>query len=67
MRAYIVKTGDGYLFPYEGDVSFTDNERQAGHFSNINEAHDTAKGIGYVAGNYQIIPVEVNSDNRITN
>lgn len=67
MRAYIVKTSDGYLYPNEGDVSFTDNETHAGHFLNTEEAHDTAQGLGYPEGNYQVIPIDVKSDTLIRN
>lgn len=67
MRAYIVKTGDGYLYPYEGDVSFTDDENHAGHFLNTDEAHGTAQGLGYAEGSYQVTPVDVKSDNLIRN
>lgn len=67
MCAYIVKTGDGYLYPYEGGVSFTDDENHAGHFLNTDEAHDTAEGLGYVEGSYQVIPIDVESKDLITN
>lgn len=67
MRAYIVKTGDGYLYPYEGDVSFTEDEAHAGRFLNTEEARDTAQGLGYTEGNYQVIPIDVKSDNLIRN
>lgn len=58
MQAFIVKTRDGYLYPYQGDVSFTDNKDHAGHFPDADEANDTAQGLGYTVGSYQVIQVE---------
>jgi hypothetical protein len=57
MHTYIVKTEDGYLYLYEGKVSFTDDESHAGHFRNEEEAHVTAQLFGYSEVNYKVIPV----------
>ena len=58
---YIVKTDDGYLYPYAGDVLFMDDENQAGHFHNKDEADVIAQGLGYQEGSYQVFPVDVNN------
>ncbi|MGE5622474.1 MAG: hypothetical protein ACM3WS_04895 [Bacillota bacterium] len=59
MHAYIVKTGDGYLYPFADDVSLTDHEDQAGHFLSMDEAHRIAQGRGYREGTYEVLAVEV--------
>ena len=59
MHAYIVKTGDGYLYPFADDVSLTDQEEQAGHFPSMDEAHRVAQERGYREGTYAVLAVEV--------
>lgn len=59
MHAYIVKTGDGYLYPFADDVSLTDHEDQAGHFLSMEEAHRVAQGRGYREGSYDVLAVDV--------
>lgn len=59
MHAYIVKTHDGYLYPFAGDVSLTDKEEQAGHFLSTNEAREVASLRGYYDGNFEVLPVEI--------
>lgn len=61
MHAYIVKTRDGYLYPFAGDVSLTDDQSQAGHFLSTKEARETAESRGYYDGGFDIIRVEVDS------
>lgn len=59
MHAYIVKTADGYLYPFAGDVSLTDREDQAGHYLSTGEAAGTAERLGYKEGSFRVIAVEV--------
>lgn len=59
MHAYIVKTRDGYLYPFAGDVSLTDDEAQAGHFKSLDEARETAEVRGYYDGGFEILRVEI--------
>lgn len=59
MHAYIVKTHDGYLYPFAGDVSLTDDESQAGHFLSTEEAREMAESRGYYDGGFDILRVEV--------
>lgn len=59
MHAYIVKTHDGYLYPFADDVSLTDDESQAGHFLSTEEACNMAELGGYDDGKFHIIRVEV--------
>lgn len=59
MHAYIVKTRDGYLYPFAGDVSLTDDESQAGHFLSTREAREIAESRGYYDGGFDIIRVEI--------
>lgn len=65
MRAYIVKTPDGYLHPHDGDVSWTDDESKAGHFLDEEEADDTAQNLQYPQGSYRVIPVEVTPEKLV--
>lgn len=65
MHVYIVKTGDGYLYPFADDVSLTDHEDQAGHFLSIDEAHRLAQERGYREGSYEVLAVEVDDRNLI--
>lgn len=62
MHAYIVKTRDGYLYPFAGDVSLTDDALQAGHFLDVGEARRMAQERGYTDGGFEIFPVEVSRD-----
>ncbi|HYD95553.1 MAG TPA: hypothetical protein VEC01_09540 [Noviherbaspirillum sp.] len=62
MRAYIVKTPDGYLYPFAGDVSLTDDQALAGHFLSIEEAREIAESRGYYNGGFNIIRVDVEQD-----
>lgn len=65
MHAYIVKTGDGYLYPFAGDVSLTDHEDQAGHYLSMDEAQRTAQARGYREGTYEVLAVEVDEKKLI--
>lgn len=59
MHAYIVKTHDGYLYPFAGDVSLTDDQTQAGHFLSTEEAREMAESRGYYNGGFDILRVDV--------
>lgn len=59
MHAYIIKTPDGYLYPFAGDVSLTDDPAQAGYYHSTDEARLVAEGRGYYDGGYEILRVEV--------
>lgn len=59
MHAYVVKTRDGYLYPFAGDVSLTDDESQAGHFLSAGEAREVAESRGYYNGGFDVLPVEI--------
>lgn len=59
MHAYIVKTHDGYLYPFAGDVSLTDDASQAGHFLSTEEAREMAESRGYYNGGFDILRIEV--------
>lgn len=59
MHAYIVKTSDGYLYPFAGDVSLTDDASQAGHFLSAEEARELAASRGYYNGGFEVLRVEV--------
>ncbi len=59
MRTYVVKTENGYLYPFQGSVSFTDDESHAGHFLLVDEAHVIAQIFGYLEEQYQVIAVEI--------
>jgi hypothetical protein len=59
MHAYIVKTSDGYLYPFAGDVSLTDDKEQAGHYLSTDEARQTAEERGYYDGGFEIVRVEI--------
>ena len=63
MYAYIVKTQDGYLYPFADDVSLTDDESQAGRFSSADEARQTAEERGYYDGGFQVIRIAVDERN----
>lgn len=59
MHAYIVKTHDGYLYPFADDVSLTDDASQAGHFLSADEARELAESRGYYDGRFEVLRVEV--------
>lgn len=59
MHAYIVRTPEGYLYPFAGDVSLTDDPSQAGHFLSTDEAREVAALGGYYDGNFDVLRVEV--------
>ncbi len=59
MHAYIVRTPEGYLYPFAGDVSLTDDPSLAGHFMSTDEARETAELRGYYDGNFDVLRVEV--------
>lgn len=63
-QVFIVRTRDGYLYPSDGDVSWTDDKDRAGHFLSGDEANDTAQALGYGIGSFQVIPVDVD-ENRL--
>jgi len=58
-RVWIVKTPDGYLCPMDGDVGFVDEECDAGHFLDEEEARDTAMLVG---GPFDVVKVMVPAD-----
>jgi hypothetical protein len=62
MRVYIVKTPDGYLYPFAGDVSLTDDAAQAGHFLSAGEARELAESRGYYDGGFNILRTEVDEE-----
>jgi hypothetical protein len=62
MHAFIIKTKDGYLYPFAGDLSLTDDETQAGRFDSVDEARQTAESRGYYDGGFEIIRVELDGD-----
>ncbi|HCY61672.1 MAG TPA: hypothetical protein DHV59_02270 [Oxalobacteraceae bacterium] len=59
MRTYVVKTANGYLYPFQGAISFTDDQAHAGHFLMPDEAHILAQIFGYTEERYEIIAVEM--------
>lgn len=59
MHAYIVKTHDGYLYPFAGDVSLTDEQDQAGQYRSAREASEAAQELGYKEGTYEVIALDV--------
>jgi hypothetical protein len=59
MHAYIVKTQEGYLYPFAGDVSLTDDPDQAGHFLSTDEACEIAAARGYYDGHFNVLRVEI--------
>lgn len=62
MRAYIVKTQDGYLYPFAGDVSLTDDASQAGHFLSAGEARELAESRGYYDGGFDVLRIDIEED-----
>lgn len=62
MHAYIVKTPDGYVYPFAGDASLTDDTELAWHFLSTDEARDTVEQLGYYDGGFEILTVEVDED-----
>lgn len=59
MHVYIVKTKDGYLYPFGDDLSLTDHMEQAGHFLSMREARSTAEEGGYYDGGFEVLAVEI--------
>jgi hypothetical protein len=59
MHAYIVKTPDGYLYPFGQDVSLTDDKASACHFFSTSEANEAAQKLGYVEGGYEVHRIEI--------
>lgn len=59
MRMYVVRTDQGYLYSYQGAVSFTDIESHAGLFMQAEEAHVIAQVFGYTEDRYSVVAVEV--------
>jgi hypothetical protein len=64
MHVYIVKTRDGYLYPFAGDMSLTDEEEQAGWFGSADEARASAERMGYIDDRFQILSREVDAAAR---
>ena len=56
---YVVKTPDGYLYPFAGDASLTDDPEQAQQFASTEEARTTAENLGYYDDKFQIIPLDL--------
>lgn len=65
MHAYIVKTADGYLYPFAGDVSLTDREDQAGRWRSAGEASETAVRLGYKEGSFRVIAIDVDDEQTL--
>jgi hypothetical protein len=42
-RGWIVRTGDSYLFPKDGDVGFTQDLADAGTFDSAEEAREAGR------------------------
>jgi hypothetical protein len=61
MHAYIVKTHDGYLYPFAGDVSLTDDMTQAGQYASTDEARETAESLGYYDDKFEIVRIELSA------
>lgn len=59
MRMYVVKTDNGYLYPFQGAVSFTDDEFHAGLFLLEEEAHVIAQVFGYTEERYSVISIDI--------
>jgi len=59
MHAYIIKTPDGYLYPFADDLSLTDDVSQAGRFRSVEEARATAEERGYYDGGFEIVRVDL--------
>ncbi|MDB5798866.1 MAG: hypothetical protein JWP36_2768 [Paucimonas sp.] len=59
MHKYVVKTPDGYLYPFAGDASLTDDPEQAQQFASTDEARTTAEQFGYIDDHFEIIPVDL--------
>ncbi|MBN3729496.1 hypothetical protein [Burkholderia sp. Tr-20390] len=54
-NGWVVRTPEGqYLFPYEGDVSFTPNKSEAGLFNSYSEAHEAA--VDHCSAGFKIVP-----------
>jgi len=62
MHAYIVRTAEGYLYPFAGDVSLTDDPGLAGHFLSTDEAREIAALGGYYDDSFDVLRVEVDAD-----
>lgn len=62
MHVYIVKTSDGYLYPFGNDVSLTDDIEQAGHFHSAQEAQDMAGEAGYYDGGFDVLAIDIEDD-----
>lgn len=62
MHAYIVKTPDGYLYPFADDLSLTDDESQAGWFRTAEEARRTAEERGYYDDHFEIRRIEIDPE-----
>lgn len=58
MRAFIVKSENLYLYPSNGDVSWTLDKSAAGHFLSVEEVTSTMDW-QKCPFPYEIIPVEV--------
>ncbi|RJF98517.1 hypothetical protein [Noviherbaspirillum saxi] len=61
MHAFIIKTKDGYLYPFAGDLSLTDDENQAGRYDSVDEARQTAESRGYYDGGFDIVRIDLES------
>ena len=65
MCVFIAKTRDGFLYPLNGDVYWTDKQEEAGYFLTREEAVSTAQGLGYSYGSYELISVDVEKNKLI--
>lgn len=62
MHDYIIKTPDGYLYPFAGDLSLTGDLSQAGRFRSVEEARATAEERGYYDGGFEIVRVDLENE-----
>jgi hypothetical protein len=62
MHAYIVKTRDGYLYPFADDVSLTDDQSQAGRFRSADEACRIAEERGYYDGGFEVLRIDIGDE-----
>lgn len=62
MHAYIVRTREGYLYPFGDDVSLTDDPALAGHFLSTDEACEIASLRGYYDGEFDVLRVEIDEE-----
>lgn len=62
MNAYIIKTPDGYLYPFADDLSLNDDLSQAGRFRSVEEARATAEERGYYDGGFEVVRLDLENE-----